>query len=1009
MKPQRWLTGLALVVVLTVLCAASRAHAQPPCPHAEIRLDSSQEVDRTAICEAARPWADKGFRTFVYLTDRRTANEEDWFALLDEVETEAGIRGPDGFDKNALAFEASTATDLSWVYSITYGELLYDTPLDTDGTTLFRIQNQMRTAIASGDPSGAFVQALNIAYETNYAVAPAPTEQPLTSRPSEQTSSFPLGGVIAGVLAAGALAAGGYVSTTKFISPAIQRARRRSQLEAHLEVLRTRTSRLMNACDQLLQGETPEETVLYQLFSAYGGEQSDPLRARVHESLRRSQEALDDAFDLRKKLIDPAVQQERSLEQRVEDWEMLHVTLVGNSERILNLTDEELRTLLDPMLLLDRERPDAQLTEQLDALRRELEGDEPIKVELKMVDPAQTDAEGILGYIDQVKAQIGHLHQARRQAPERLAEAQDKRQAAKEETPSPFVMTEKQLYAGIDQRLAQAETALEQELFLRVIELADEVMENLETVQAFVAAVGARTQRQAEIDAITEQGYRPSRLTDDLKEIETDLQTIIQEITAGDYDAVLLWTEELTTDSQRALEGAQEWRALHTQNATGLDHLRDETERIQQYWTQEVAPAWQTLQTYPEGNWKDLGDELDQATQTLSNISAHLVDQISQLNSIEEQELSRVEQMLAQTTADLAQAQSQFQSAVNRLAEVQAAQANIEQALQLTEADIAKAEAYRDREDVKIDPEVDQQIEQAHHRLNEARPLAAAREFIAATQAQTEARRLATTAYATASEQVQEINALQAELETLAKSVTGKAGQYKSQAQALPAVIRTTETNKRIQRAEDSLSQAKQARLSTAGLEDHMLADALRAAIAAFKKASQLADETQRQIKSDRDEYQTSLTATQATLDAAQRAIRKAERAVRNPDARGAGQHALGRARGALPSESINNNTRAALARIAQQAEKAQRYAQQAERQAQQKIQAVKAERRRRRQSASWSVPSVPLARPSSSGSSSQRRSSGSSRRSSSRGSSRRSSSRGSSSRSSSRGSSRRR
>ena len=37
------------------------------------------------------------------------------------------------------------------------------------------------------------------------------------------------------------------------------------------------------------------------------------------------------------------------MEQLVQDWERIYLTLVGSQERILNLTDKELHTLLDPL------------------------------------------------------------------------------------------------------------------------------------------------------------------------------------------------------------------------------------------------------------------------------------------------------------------------------------------------------------------------------------------------------------------------------------------------------------------------------------------------------------------------------------------------------------------------------------------------------------------------------------------------------------------------------------
>jgi hypothetical protein len=994
MNYRQLLKVLALLVVLATMWTAARAQAQAPCPYADIRLETELPVDADAICNAAQPWADDGFRIFVFLTDYRPTSEDDWFALLDQAEADAGIRGPDGFDKNALAFEASsTATSLGWAYSVTYGEQLYNTALDTDDMAILQIKQGMRTAIAAGDPTGALVQALSTSYEINH---PPPS---------------PWLWVGIGILLVAALGAGGYVLTPRVISPAIQRARRRTRLKRYLKILQTRTSNLLTTCDQLLKGDTPEETVLYQLFSAYGGENYEDIHADVHEWLRRSQEALNDAFDLRQKLLAPEVQEKRALEQLVQDWEMLYVTFVGNSERILTLTDDELHTLLDPMLVLDREAADVQLAEQLDGIRRELAG-MPLKVELMMIDPAKTDAEGMLGYVDQVKAQLARLQEAQREAPGHLAEAQAQRQAAEEDLPSPFVLTGKQLFAGIDQRLAEADAALKQELFLRVMEQAAEVLRDIETVRAFLTAMGEHDRRQTKIEAITSQGYRPAHLADDLKEVEADIQAITKEITASDYVEAATWIEELNADSQWALAWAQEWQALQDQNATTLRHLRDEMTRVEQYQVNEAAPAWEALQAYPKGNWADVADDMAQATQTLQSLREDQVGQIERFNSMEEQKFNEAEQMLAQAAADLAQAEQQLQAVVNRLPEVKAAEASIQEALRLTEADLAKAEAFRDQEDVKIEPEVDKQIEKAGRQLAQGQQLMKARNFIAATEAQSKARQLATAAYASASKQVKEVNDLQAELEKTAKSVSGKVGKCKTKAKALPAAAQTAKTNKLVQQVTDGFSKAQQAHAASTGLEDRALAKALRAAIAAYDKVSQRADQALQQIAADHNQYENYRTAALGAVRAAQAAIQKAEQSVRNPDAGSAGHHALQRARTLLPTVLSDNVSKQALNRLQKQAEEAKTYAEQAERQAGQKIRTAQAKRDRQRQQdqrRQWQHTLASPKRPSATVPAKRPSSRATSRRPSSRGESRRPSSRGGSRRPSSRGTSRRR
>ena len=747
MNDRQQVSTLVLLVALIVAATVTRVQAQPTCPYADIRLDTGQAVDVEAICETARPWADDGFQVVVLLTDYRATSEDDWFAFLDQAEAEAGIRDlsqPDAFDKNGIAFEASTATDLAWGYNVTIGEWLYGTALDTD-EAVSRIESLMRNGITAGDPTTAFVQALTLSYEIYH---PFPTPQATRSEPSPQveqpqppqakqpSSSFPWGWVLIGLLAVGALGAGSCVLAILVIQ--------RTRSKRHLGVLRARTSNLLNACEPLLRGDTPEETVLYQLFSGYGGERSTRARGDVREWLRRSQAALDDAFDLRRKLIDPDVQKKRTPEQLVQDWEMLYVTFVGNSERILALTDDELRTLLDPMLVLDREKADVQLTRQLDDIRRELAGDMPLKVELTMVDPAKTDAEGILGYIDRVKAKIAYVRDASSEAPRRLAEAQKKRRAAEEDLPSPFVMTRERFFADIDERLAQASLALEQEQFLHALEHATDVIQGLETISKFVAAVSEHDRRQAEIEAITGQGYRPGHLEDDLKKIEKDIETITKKITAGDYVKAETRIEKLDTDSQRALAGAQEWRTLHEQNAAELARLRDKVAQVEKYLKNKAEPAWETLRTYSRENWEDADDEMKEARKTLRRMHDR-VDRIEQLNSLEEQRLDEAKRLLAQTSADLTPTKRKLQSVVNRLKEVRATETRAQKALRQTEAEIAKLEAIRNRERARIGSQIDRQIEQARRQLEKGQRLVQEHKFAAAIAAQIAAQQLVTT------------------------------------------------------------------------------------------------------------------------------------------------------------------------------------------------------------------------------------------------------------------------
>ncbi|MCA9966920.1 MAG: hypothetical protein KC423_21875, partial [Anaerolineales bacterium] len=129
--------GTALFLQLAWLIAP--VHAQS-CSHVTFRVDSTASLDRTAVCEAAQPWADKDIQTFVYITDQVTDNEGDWYQLLDAIETDAGFRSGENFDPNVLAFEASSSGD-PWAATLTYGSNLFDTPLDQNESSRVQIAN----------------------------------------------------------------------------------------------------------------------------------------------------------------------------------------------------------------------------------------------------------------------------------------------------------------------------------------------------------------------------------------------------------------------------------------------------------------------------------------------------------------------------------------------------------------------------------------------------------------------------------------------------------------------------------------------------------------------------------------------------------------------------------------------------------------------------------------------------------------------------------------------------
>ncbi len=111
--------------ILVGISEPHTAHAQT-CAYADIINQSDLDLDTAAVCAAAQPWAQDGYKLLIFLTDTPVRNETVWFDLIDGVEASVGLRDlsqTDAFDTNGLAFEAATLAD--WATSITFGDSLF--------------------------------------------------------------------------------------------------------------------------------------------------------------------------------------------------------------------------------------------------------------------------------------------------------------------------------------------------------------------------------------------------------------------------------------------------------------------------------------------------------------------------------------------------------------------------------------------------------------------------------------------------------------------------------------------------------------------------------------------------------------------------------------------------------------------------------------------------------------------------------------------------------------------
>jgi hypothetical protein len=172
---------LSLCLGLPLLVLGHRPALAQSCTYAILRLETQQYVDTDAVCEAARPWSEAGYQVLVYLTDTRPGSEDAWFGQLDAVESEAGLRDltqDDSFEKAAIALAATTAADVPYGVTLTYGETLYDSPLDTNAARVEAIKRTVRDRLAAQDATWALTTGLQESF-TLAGIAATGTATPI--------------------------------------------------------------------------------------------------------------------------------------------------------------------------------------------------------------------------------------------------------------------------------------------------------------------------------------------------------------------------------------------------------------------------------------------------------------------------------------------------------------------------------------------------------------------------------------------------------------------------------------------------------------------------------------------------------------------------------------------------------------------------------------------------------------------------------------------------------------
>ncbi|MEM6423683.1 MAG: hypothetical protein AAF728_00750 [Cyanobacteria bacterium P01_D01_bin.128] len=733
------------------------------CPHATIRVESTQTVDQAALCSAAQPWAAEGYEVLIFLTDVQPASEDAWYNLLDSIEAEAGLRDltqTDSFNTDAIAFAATTAP-VSYNVAITVGESFYDTPLDilTPDTQFERVEGAIVRGLDNNNPTQGFVSALETAWTLIDGELPATT--PPTTSGSELDSSAlnNRGGGWRALVGGGLILVGGGAGVISY---------RRKRLQKQLASLQGKAANLMMICEDHLSGSQPELMIPYQRFATVGGEVYPDMTRQIKAWLITCRSALDEAFTLSGTLQED---KSLSLEKQLEAWENLYLVLVGSRDRILNRSEAELQTLLKPSLTVaETQIAQPELSQKLAQVSQKLAGN-PIKADFKQIKPSEQDIEGILGYLEQIERVIEQLRKSPDKAREALIQLNQQRQAIAADFPGAELnLTSNQVLTEADKLLKAAEVAAAEEKFLDTLSIGDRLTEFFTTLQQFNRVYQTYQQHQTQIQTWHDTGYRPPLLPAAQRQTVSTIDRLKVNLAEGKYGIAADNIQHFEVASQNAFGIAEQWQRRHQNNAQRLKELRESQRELQRQLERTVAPAWQTLQTYPDSNWRDINQALSNANTDLTVVGNHDLAKLAQLNSLDPdasllptpdpyvqpdsnrpipQDFDGFDTEAEAVGKKLHNVQGHLSAITDRLSEIQAAEKSLPQDFADTTEAIAQVDAACAKKVLGLirvgNP--DARLETARQQLTDAQAKLNQREIIVALDGRDQARRSLLLAY----------------------------------------------------------------------------------------------------------------------------------------------------------------------------------------------------------------------------------------------------------------------
>lgn len=517
MNHRRLFVAAFLLAAFLASIVVQPTQAQNACPYGYIE-DETGTLDTAGVCQALAQWSNKGIIVLVFYSGDDFGSEDDWYARLDtfeaniECRTGQACRSGNDVDVDLLALEGNHSGEL---VDITTGNTLYVKGFDNVKS---QIKNIMTSGIKAGDPTNGYINALNEAYTAMYppqaqaqppvvVIMPTaelkPTPIPIDWTPVKKGVSFAFWLLVIAVAGAGAV-----VFYVRVIEPQRKLLRQKARVEDIL------TRWLLVVGGFFGNTDTAETSDLYTLFKVYGVQAYPKIDKKVLEWIGTCLAALAMARrnfnDLRTR--GTAEVRQMTLSQLVAELKAVYFTLVGTRRDVLAMDDGALKALLQPMMettpkegagvneLLVR-----RMREQSDRLRTG-----PLKLEVQVAEASAMDAQGILGYIRELKEQLEELRTAAGSAGPKLDKAKREREAASGH-PFPRGVTPSQALNAIDALIASAENDMAERQYLLVVRKAEDVLSLIAALREALGAVVNAERALAEAQkAYTATGGVPS-------------------------------------------------------------------------------------------------------------------------------------------------------------------------------------------------------------------------------------------------------------------------------------------------------------------------------------------------------------------------------------------------------------------------------------------------------------------------------------------------------------------